>query len=75
MIAIRNDMVKVGDFLRFTGSQSYLRTAWWKADRIEGDTIHLVDRHGATARVRTTRRFHESHALKWEPGDDRNDDR
>ncbi len=74
MLAIRNDQVQIGDFVRITGGQRYLRVAWWKAVAIEGETLHLVDRHGSTARVRTTRRFHESHALKWVPGDPRNDD-
>ena len=62
-------MLQVGDYTKFSGGQRHLREDWWKVTGIEGTTVSLVDRTGATARVRTDRRFHEQHAKVWEPGD------
>jgi hypothetical protein len=51
-----------------------MQTAWWKATGIEGEMLHLVDRHGHTARMRRTARYQHCRAIKWQPGDDRNDE-
>jgi hypothetical protein len=76
MRGITNDMVREGDYVKFRGHrvQRHLTVAWWKATSIEDNIIHLVDRHGATARMRTTPRYQHCHALRWEPGDDRSDE-
>lgn len=71
---ITTGMIKVGDYVKFAGRSSRnLTGCWWKATGIEGQTVHLVDRNGRARRVRTTWRYHELRAQKWEPGDDRND--
>jgi hypothetical protein len=71
MMAIRNDMLQVGDYAHFAGKsvQGYLKADWWKVTSIKGTTVKLIDRTGATARVSTARRYQECHAIKWEPGD------
>lgn len=75
MQAMRNDMIKVGDYVQFRGHrvQEALTTMWWKATLITDDTVHLINRHGATARVSRSRRYHHMRALKWEPEDRRTD--
>lgn len=77
MQGMTNDMIKPGDFVKFRGHkvQDRLQDRWWKAERIEGTTVHLVDRHGATARVSAKRKYQEMRAMKWQPGDDRSDGR
>ncbi len=76
MLAMTVDMIKPGDYVKFRGHriQEFLKTCWWKAVSVEDGQVHLVDRHGATARVRTNWRYQHCRALKWEPGDPRTDE-
>lgn len=69
------DMLKVGDFASFRGHriQVHLIDRWWKVTEIDDRTAYLVDRTGATARVRRTERYQHLRAIKWERGDNRDD--
>lgn len=70
------DELKVGDYAKFRGHriQEHLQLMWWKITGIDGDRLLLVNRENKTARVNRRQRYQHCHALKWEPGDDRNDD-
>lgn len=67
-------MIQTGDYLKFQGrSARKFGTQWWKAIKVEPLTVHLVNRYGQTCRVSTKWKYQECRAIKWEPGDDRND--
>jgi hypothetical protein len=75
MVGMTMDMVKTGDYIKLKGHkvQDRFQRAWWKVTGVRDGVVHMVDRNGQAGRMSTSRRYQECRALKWEPGDDRND--
>jgi hypothetical protein len=78
MIPVHPVNVTVGQFVKMRGFKvktwHYLQ--WWKVTEIDSEgVIHMVDRTGATSRVRIEKaRDAAWRFLAWEPGDDPNDE-
>ncbi len=75
MKAMPVDQLTIGDYAMFRGHRirEFLQDRWWKVTMVEGAHVALIDRHGSTARVRRTERYQHLRAIKWEPGDPKND--
>jgi hypothetical protein len=76
MIGRMAHLITEGQFiqLRGHGVRDHLYAQWHKVTRVEGDTLHLVNRHGQTTRVSIRRaRDRRWNCMVWEPGDSRED--